>query len=95
MKKTLSKNTLETISGVAEGHKLTLEEYLNKGNTTPLNKPEMPEARNEIIENNSATVEIKRSSSDSWRKLTFVKEENHWKMDLVKFLEELYPKMKK
>lgn len=95
MKQTLSKNTLETISDVARGNKLTLNEYLKKGNTTPLNNPAMPQTRNEKIENEVATIEIKRSSSDSWRKLTFVKENDIWKMDLVKFLEELYPSMKK
>lgn len=96
MKQTLSKNTLETVGGVAaEGHQTTLEEYLLKGNTTPLNKPEMPETRNEKINGDTATVEIKRSSTDQWRTLTFVKEDNRWKMDLVKFLNELYPNMPK
>jgi predicted RND superfamily exporter protein len=94
MKQTLSKHTLETIDGVAKGSGLTLEEYLRKGNTTPLNKPEMPETRSEKIENEIATVEIKRSNSDAWRKLTFIKEDNLWKMDLVKYLDEIYPNIK-
>jgi hypothetical protein len=92
MKQTLSKSTLETIRGVAEEDKKTLEEYLKQGNTTPLNRPEMPETRNEKIEAETATVEIKRSAADSWRKLTFVKEDNRWKMDLNKYMNELYPK---
>ncbi|HEX8734231.1 MAG TPA: hypothetical protein VF721_02840 [Pyrinomonadaceae bacterium] len=95
MKQTLSKGTLETIRGIAEEDNKTLEEYLKQGNTTPLNRPEMPETRNEKIEGETATVEIKRSAADSWRKLTFVKEDNRWKMDLNKYMKELYPNMPK
>lgn len=90
MKQTLSKGTLETISEVAKANDSTLEEFLKRGNTTPLNKPEMPETRNEKIAGETATVEIRRSSTDKWRTLTFVKEDNRWKMDLNKYMEALY-----
>jgi flagellar hook-associated protein FlgK len=90
MKQTLSKGTLETISEVAKSNGATVDEFLKKGNTTPLNKPEMPETRNEKIAGEIATVEIKRSSTDRWRTLTFVKEDNRWKMDLNKYMEALY-----
>jgi len=95
MKQTLSKGTLETIGGVAKGNGTTLDEFLKRGNTTPLNKPEMPETRNEKISGETATVEIKRSGADQWRTLTFIKEDNKWKMDLNKYMDELYPAMKK
>jgi len=95
MKQTLSKETLETIGGVAKANGATLEEFLKRGNTTPLNKPEMPETRNEKITGETATVEIKRSSADKWRTLTFIKEENRWKMDFNKYMRELYPNMPK
>ena len=95
MKQTLSKETLETIGGVAKENGATLEEFLKRGNTTPLNKPEMPETRNEKITGETATVEIKRSSADKWRTLTFIKEDNRWKMDLNKYMRELYPNMPK
>ena len=95
MKQTISKNTLDTIAGVAKAKGLSIEEYLSKGNTTPLNNPAMPETRNERIEGEKAFVEIKRSSADAWRKLTFVKEDNVWKMDLAAYMDELYPNLKK
>jgi hypothetical protein len=95
MKQTLSKGTLDTIADVAEGDNSTVEEHLKKANATPLNKPEMSETRNEKITGETATVEIKRSSADKWRTLTFVKEDNRWKMDLNKYMRELYPNMPK
>lgn len=91
MKATLNKGTLETIQDVAETKGQTVDEYLLPGNTTPLNRPEMPQTRNEKIEGDIATVEIKRHPGEPWRKLTFVKEGGAWKMDLNRFLGELYP----
>lgn len=95
MKQTLSKGTLETVSVLAEGSGVSSNEFLKRENSTPLNKPEMPETRNESIIDETATVEIKRSSTDRWRTLTFVKEANLWKMDLNKYMRELYPNMPK
>jgi flagellar hook-associated protein FlgK len=94
MKQCLSKNTLETMTNVAKHNGFTLEEELKKGNTTPLNNPTMPEVRNEKIDAQIATIEIKRHSRDPWNKLTFVKEDGRWKMDLIKFLDELMPDFK-
>ena len=95
IKQTLSKGTLETVSDVAKSNGETLDEFLNRGSTIPLNKLEMPETRNEKITGETATVEIKRSSADQWRTLTFVKEDNRWKMDLNNYMRELYPNMPK
>lgn len=92
MKRTLSKGTIDTIAGVAEeGYGKTIDEYLMPGNTTPLNRPEMPQTRNEKIDGATATVEISRFPGDKWRKLTFVREEGAWKMDLNLYMKELYP----
>lgn len=92
MKRTLSEGTLETIAGVAEeGYGKTIDDYLLPGNTTPLNRPEMPQTRNEQIDGETATVEISRFPGDKWRKLTFVREEGVWKMDLNLYMKELYP----
>lgn len=92
MKEALSKSTLETIEGVAtDGYNQSIDEYLAPGNTTPLNRPNMPDTRNEVIQDDIATVEISRFPGDSWRKLTFVKEDGKWKMDLNLFMNELYP----
>lgn len=94
MKRTLSKGTLDTIAAVAEeGSGKTVDEYLLPGNTTPLNRPEMPQTRNEKIDGDIATVEISRFPGDKWRKLTFVREEGVWKMDLNLFMKELYPSL--
>ncbi len=92
MKRTLSKGTLDTINGVAEGNGKTMDEYLFPGNTTPLNRPEMPQTRNENIVGEIATVEISRFPGDQWRKLTFIREDGAWKMDLNLYMKELYPR---
>jgi hypothetical protein len=94
MKKSLSKGTLDTIAGVAEGNGKTVDEYLLPGNTTPLNRPEMPQTRNEKIDGDIATVVISRFPGDKWRKLTFVREDGFWKMDLNLYMNELYPNLK-
>jgi hypothetical protein len=91
MKQTISKSTLETISGVAKSNGTT-NEFLKRGNTTPLNKPEMPETRNEKITGETASVEIKRSATDKWTELPFVKEDGRWKMNLNKYLDNIFSK---
>ena len=93
MKEALSKSTLNSIKEVAAAKGQSIDEYLASGNTTPLNHPDMPQTRDEIIQNDIATVEIRRFSNDKWRKLTFVKEDGKWKIDLNKFLDELYPSL--
>lgn len=91
MKKCLSKGTLDTIASVADHEGQTVDEYLFPGNTTPLNRPEIPYTREERIDDDIATVEISRFPGDGWRKLTFIREDGVWKMDLNLYLKELYP----
>jgi hypothetical protein len=93
MKRALSAGTLKTFAEVAQGNNATVDDFLKRGNTTPLNKSEMPETRNEKITGDAATVEIKRSIGDKWRTLTFVKEGGAWKMDLNKYINEIYPNL--
>lgn len=93
MKQALSKGTLDTIAAVGSSRGQGLDEFLLLGNTTPLNRPNVPEFRNLRIDSDIAVMEISRNSGDSWRKLTFVKEDGLWKMDLNLYMKELYPKL--
>jgi hypothetical protein len=49
----------------------------------------MPETRNEKINGDMATLEVKNEKTDKWDPLPFVKENGEWKIALDKFLEDM------
>lgn len=76
IKKTLSKNLLGRLEDEAKKANKPFDEYL-----VNVNLPDtMPETRNEKIDGDKATLEIK-VRSDTWRPESFVKEDSEWKLD--------------
>jgi hypothetical protein len=91
MKQTLSSNTLKLIDESARRVNMTLDDALRKEGERTL--PEMPETRNERIEGDTATVEVKNAVTNDWDVFPFVKEEGKWKIALDKFIEDLRRKL--
>ena len=76
IKKTLSKGLLGKLEEDAKKSIKSFDEYLLN-----VDLPDtLPETRNEKIEGDKATLEIK-GRGDYWRSESFVKEDGEWKLD--------------
>lgn len=76
IKKTLSKGLLNKLEDEAKRSNKSFDEYLLN-----VNLPDtLPETRNEKIDGDKATLEIK-GRGDYWRPESFVKEDGEWKLD--------------
>jgi hypothetical protein len=71
---------------------MTLDESLKKDDGRGLK--EMPETRNEKIEGDTATLEVKNAATNDWDKTPFVKEDGKWKLALDKLIDDLEQKRK-
>jgi hypothetical protein len=91
IKQTLSSGTIKMIEESAKKQNITLEESLKKDDSNALK--EMPETRNEKIEGDTATVEVKNKATNDWDKIPFVKEDGKWKIALDKFMQDLMKRM--
>ena len=84
LKKTLSKGTLEMFEQFAKAQSppKTLDEALQTGlaSTTNTDSNKMPETRNEKIDGDKATLEVKNDKTGQWETVPFVKEDNDWKL---------------
>jgi hypothetical protein len=82
VKRTLSKDSLEFLTEAAKQEKKSLEEAL----TESLKKADVPtttpEVRNEKIDGDKATLEIKDDKSGRWETFNFARENNEWKIKL-------------
>jgi hypothetical protein len=76
IKRTISKRLLAELDAQAKNENKTLDDYLASVNLPAT----MPEARNEKIEGETATVEFK-FRSDGWRPIKFIREGGEWKLD--------------
>lgn len=90
MKETLSGRTLQMIQESAAKQNTTVEELLRKDDANALR--EMPEMRNEVIEGDTATVEVKNKATGDWDKIPFVREEGKWKLALDKYMQDVMRK---
>jgi hypothetical protein len=82
-------STLKTISLLEQGAKqknMTLEEMIKSNDPQIQPILEDPEIRNEKIEGDQATVEIKNPDDGEWSELIFVKEDNRWKLGVAETL---------
>ncbi len=78
MKRSISKKSLDFIQKEADKEKKTLDDAfkeMNKGAPAAA-----PEIRNEKIEGDKATIEMKDDKMDKWTSVPFVKEDGHWKI---------------
>ena len=94
LKKTLSKGTLEMFEQFAKAQNppKTLDEALQTGltSTTNTDSNKMPETRNEKIEGESATLEVKNDKTGQWETVPFVKEDNEWKLAFDKMFRDAF-----
>lgn len=79
MKKIVSKKSLDEMEKSAKEGKMTLDEALKKFMEIDLPFKGDPEFRNEKIDGDKATVEIK--VEDKWEPTPLVKEDGQWKFD--------------
>src|SRR6267143_2633747 len=88
MKKALSKGTLDMFDKLAKEQNKSTDEMLKSFDKEDKNQ-KMPETRNEKINGDAATLEVKNDKTNKWDTLPFVKENGEWKIALDKFLEDL------
>jgi hypothetical protein len=87
IKRTMSKRGLELSQSLADEQKVTLDQYLKKYPVDPA--ATLPEMRNEKINGDSATLEIKGKKTGNWETWNFVKEDGGWKIAFEKDVEEV------
>ena len=88
MKKTLSKGTLDMFDKLAKEQNKSTDDMLKDVDKDDKSE-KMPETRNEKINGESATLEVKNDKTGKWDTLPFVKENGEWKIALDKFLEDM------
>lgn len=89
IKQTLSRSSLALVETVATAQKTTVDDLLNRGNTDMVG--EMPDIRNEKIENEMATVEVKIKTT-GYDTIPFVKEDGVWKIAFDKYQQAMMEK---
>jgi len=80
-KKTFSKNTLKSMDDSAKKLSSTTDEMISKSMFSDV-PPTMPETRNEKIDGDKATLEMKNEKGTDWSTIHFVKEDGDWKISL-------------
>lgn len=93
IKKTLSKGTLEMLEGFAKAQGKTLDESLKSGLANDTSSDKMPESRNEKIEGDKATLEVKNDKTGTWETVPFVKEDGMWKIAFDQMFRDAFKNM--
>lgn len=78
LKKYISKDALQTMEKEAEKNKQTLDDMLNKLVSIELPFKDIPEMRNEKIDGDKASVEVK--AEGEWDETPLIKEDGFWKV---------------
>ncbi len=78
IKASLSKASLERYEKSAKAQGKTLEEMI--ATDEDVSDKKMPEMRNEKIDGDTATVEVKMDDTEKWETVPFVKEGGIWKI---------------
>ena len=82
-KKTVSKNTLQVLERRAKDMDRSLDAYIKLDMEKPTRMlPGKMETRNEKIEGERATLEVKNNEG-GWNTVPFVKEDGQWKISLT------------
>jgi hypothetical protein len=86
VKKLFSKSMLTMMEEQAKRSNKTADDIMAEGlKQASADVPEtMPETRNEKIDGDTATLEIKDEKKDKWETIHFVKEDGEWKLALDK-----------
>ena len=87
----LSSGTLRMTEQSAQAQNTSPDEVLNDmiRQANEANKDAAIETRNEQINGDTASVELKNPVTGTWDKIPFVKENGHWKVALDKLAEEI------
>jgi hypothetical protein len=93
IKKTLSKGTLEMLEGFAKAQGKSLDESLKSGLASDNSSGKMPETRNEKIDGDKATLEVKNDKTGQWESVPFVKEEGNWKIAFDQMFRDAFKNM--
>ncbi len=88
VKNTLSKGTLKMHEEAARAHNISPDEAIKTSTAQAANVP-APETRNEQINGDTATIEIKNPVTGTWDKLPLVREEKNWKIAHDKYMNDL------
>lgn len=91
IKKLVSQGTLDLLEQSAQQQKTTVDELLKRDEGAPFQ--ELPETRNEKIEGDAATIEIKNNATNDWETMPFVRENGVWKIALDRFLDDAMKRM--
>ena len=91
IKKTLSKGSLELAEKTAKQENTTVEERFKRDN--PMMPDEIPETRNERIEGDAASVEVK-DRTGGYDTIPFVRENGAWKIAFDKYQQMMMDKMR-
>jgi hypothetical protein len=92
VKKSLSAGSLKMMENLAKVQGKTLDETIKESEAGENEYKQVPEMRNEKIEGDTATLEVKNEKTSEWDTLYFVKETDEWKIALDKSLEEMFKK---
>lgn len=90
LKKLLSKGSMEAVEKVAVAKNTTVDKILV--NNVSASLKELPETRNEKIEGDTATIEVKNKIVDTYETIPFVKEDGIWKVALDRFMQNMSAK---
>lgn len=92
MKASVTKGSIALGEGLAKASELTLDEWITKrGGGDRSNLEAMPELRNEKIEGETATIEVKPKQSEKWDTIMFVKEDGRWKIAFDQMWDKIKP----
>lgn len=92
MKQNLSKDSLAMLEKAAQEEKMTVDQLLIIDNEEGDDVQNF-ETRNEKIDGNNATVEIRTAADEDWTTMPFVKEDGRWKIAMDKFMNTLREQM--
>lgn len=92
IKKLFSSGTMKMFEDLANKQNISVDEMLIKFEDADKNKT--PEIRNEKIEGDTATVEVKNDVTGEYDVMPFVKEEGSWKIALDVFMNKMLEKIK-
>jgi Domain of unknown function (DUF4878) len=83
VKRTLSRSSLDFLTAEAKKDNKTLEAAITESLKISDIPKSTPEVRNEKIEGDNATLEIKDEKTNTWDSFRFVKENGEWKVKIV------------
>jgi hypothetical protein len=91
IKKAMSKKTMDAITKAAAKENKSVDDSLKDMAKDAPSKA--PETRNEKIDGDKATLEVKDDKMDKWDTVPFVKEDGLWKIALLDAMSDVMDKM--